>query len=126
MLGTVPKPLEWVGSSKKDLKAFPGAAQDHIGFALYQAQIGLKHRDTKPLKGFGPGVLEVVTDAGSDTYRTVYTLRFREAVYVLHAFQKKSKRGIATPQTDIELVRRRLRLAERHYRSAYGKEGSGK
>jgi len=89
--------------------------QDHIGFALYQAQIGLKHRDAKPLTGLGAGVLEVVSRFDTDTFRAVYTVRFPKAVYVLHAFQKKSKRGIATPRLEIERVRDRLRVAERHY-----------
>ena len=85
-----------------------------MGFALYQAQVGGKHVAAKPLKGFsGTGVLEVVDDYDGDTYRTVYTLRFAETVYVLHAFQKKSKRGISTPRRDIELVTRRLEMARR-------------
>jgi len=115
------RPLEWVGSSKADLRAFPGAVQDHLGFALYQAQAGLKHRDAKPLKGFGSGVLEVVSLHDGETYRAVYTVRFAGAVYVLHAFQKKSKKGIATPKPVMELVRQRLRSAARHYEANYGK-----
>jgi len=115
------RPLEWVGSSKDDLKAFPGPVQDHIGFALYQAQIGLKHRDAKPMAGLGAGVLEIVSDFDRNTWRAVYAVRFREAVYVLHAFQKKSRRGIATPKSEIELVRRRLKLAEQHYEATHGK-----
>ena len=107
--------MEWVGSSLEDLREFPGTVQDHIGFALYQAQIGLKHRDAKPLTGLGAGVLEVVSRFDTDTFRAVYTVRFPKAVYVLHAFQKKSKRGIATPRLEIERVRDRLRVAERHY-----------
>jgi phage-related protein len=82
------RPLQWVGSSRADLKAFPDAVQDHVGFALYQAQAGLKHRDAKLLKGLGSGVLEVVSRHDGDTYRAVYTVRFKAAVYVLHAFQK--------------------------------------
>ena len=81
------KPLLWVASSKADLKRFPGEVQDHIGFALYQAQIGLVHRDAKPMSGLGSGVLEVVSDFDTNTYRAVYAVRFKEAVYVLHAFQ---------------------------------------
>jgi phage-related protein len=84
-----------------------------MGFALYEAQCGLKPTAAKPLKGFGgAGVLEVVSDYQSDTYRAVYTVRLEERVYVLHAFQKKSKKGIATPKADIELIKRRLRQAE--------------
>ncbi len=117
------RPLEWVGSSKGDLKEFPDEAQDHVGFALYQAQLGLKHRDAKPLAGFGAGVLEVVSDFDKSTYRAVYAVRFRHAVYALHAFQKKSKRGIATPKAEIDLVKQRLAAAEQHYEATYG-EGS--
>ena len=93
-----------------------------MGFALYQAQIGLKHRDAKPLRGFGSGVLEVIADLDTNTYRAVYSVRFREAVYVLHAFQKKSKRGIATPKSDIDLITRRMRAAEQHHDAVYGKK----
>lgn len=115
------RPLRWVGSSRDDLKEFPDDVRDHIGFALYQAQIGLKHRNAKPLTGLGSGVLEVVSDFDTNTYRAVYAVRFREAVYVLHAFQKKSRKGIATPKADIELVKRRLKAAEQH-QATYGKE----
>ncbi len=115
------RPLEWVGSSRDDLKRFPDDVQDRVGYALYQAQLGLRHRDATSLSGLGPGVIEVVSDFDTNTYRTVYTVRFQEAVYVLHAFQKKSKRGITTPRIDIELVRRRLRAAEQHCESMYRK-----
>ena len=115
------RPLAWVGSSKEDLKAFPDAVQDHLGFALYQAQAGLKHRDAKPLKGLGPGILEVVSRHEGNAYRTVYTVRFAAAVYVLHAFQKRAKKGIATPKHEIDLVRRRLRAAQQDYEENYGK-----
>ncbi len=102
------KPLRWVGSSLQDLRAFPDDVQRVTGYALYLAQTGGKHPDAKPLKGFrGAGVLEVVDDFERDTYRAVYTVRFRTAVYVLHVFQKKAKHGIATPREDIELVRAR-------------------
>jgi phage-related protein len=113
------KPLEWVGSSKSDLKSFPDEVQDEIGFVLHQAQIGSKHRDAKLIAHPGTGVLEAISRFDKNTYRAVYTMRFREAVYVLHAFQKKSKRGIATPKTELDLVRRRLLAAERHYRDAH-------
>lgn len=116
------KPLEWVGSSKDDLKAFPGEVQDQVGFALYQAQAGLKHRDAKSLRGLGPGVLEVVSRHDGNTYRAVYAVRFAAAVYVLHAFQKKAKRGIATPKREIDLVKRRLRAAAQHYEVSRGKD----
>ena len=121
MQGKPARPLEWVGSSRNDLRSFPDEVQDHIGFALYQAQLGLKHRDAKPLTGLGSGMLEIVSDFDVNSYRTVYLVRFRDAVYVLHAFQKKSKRGIATPKSEIDLVKRRLKAAEWHYEATYGK-----
>src|SRR5450755_3519554 len=108
------KPLVWVGSSRKDLCDFPEPVQDHIGYALWVAQRGGKHRDTKTLSGFGgAGVLEVIRDFRGDTFRAVYTVRYAGAVYVLHAFQKKSKTGRETPRRDIERVNQRLREAER-------------
>ena len=103
------------------MRAFPDEVQDHIGFALYQAQIGLKHRNAKPVTGLGSGVLEVVSDSDANTYRAVYAVRYREAVYVLHAFRKKSKRGIATPKSEIDMVKRRLKMAARHHDATYGK-----
>lgn len=115
------RPVFWIGSSREDLKTFPGEVLDHIGFALYQAQIGLKHREAKPLKGFGPGILEVVSRHDGNTYRAVYTVRWRNAVYVLHAFQKKARRSIATPKQEIDLIRQRFSAAERHYEAMYGK-----
>ena len=114
------KPVQWVGSSKSDLKRFPDAVQDRMGFAIYQAQAGLRHRDAKPLKGFGSAVLEVVARYDGDTFRAVYTVRFETAVYVLHAFQKKAKRGAATPKPELDMVRRRLRVAEQHDRDTHG------
>ena len=107
------KPLYWVGSSKKDIALMPGEVQDIFGYALYLAQIGQKHDDVKPLKGLGSaGVLEVVEDWHGDTYRAVYTVRFAAAVFVLHVFQKKSRKGIETPKHEIALIRERLRAAE--------------
>src|SRR6202790_4867252 len=108
------KPVIWVGTSRKDLREFPEPVQDHVGFALYVAQRGGKHRDAKALSGFGgAGVLEIVEDYRGDTFRAVYTLRYAGAVYVLHAFQKKSKTGRETPRRDIELIEQRLREAEK-------------
>ena len=102
------------GSSLKDLREFPDAVQDHTGYVLFVAQQGGKHRGAKPLTGFGgAGVVEVVKDYRGDTFRAVYTLRYAGAVYVLHAFQKKSKTGRETPRGDIELIKQRLREAER-------------
>lgn len=110
------KPLLWVGSSRKDLRGFPQEVKLVMGFALHVAQLGGKHPDSKPLRGFqGAGVLEVIEEHEGNAYRAVYTVRFQEAVYVLHAFQKKSKKGIATPKSDIHLVRERLRRAEQDY-----------
>lgn len=110
------KPVEWVGSSYKDFRSFPDVVQDVMGFALYQAQIGRIHDNAKPLKGFGgASVLEIIDDYRSDTYRAVYTVKFETAVYVIHAFQKKSKKGIKTPQEDLDLIRRRLKAAEEDY-----------
>ena len=92
----------------------PDEVKSHMGYALYVAQLGGKHRDAKPLKGFGgAGVLEVVKDHHGDTFRSVYTVRLAGAVYVLHVFQKKSKTGIATPKRDLDLIETRLREAER-------------
>ena len=115
------KPLYWVGSSRDDLKGFPDKVQDHIGFALYQAQIGLKHRDAKPMAGIAPGLMEVISRSSDGTYRAVYTVAFAAALYVLHAFQKKSKRGTTTPRLEIELIRQRLKLAMRYHAAAYEK-----
>jgi phage-related protein len=110
------KPVEWVGSSYRDFRSFPDEVQDVMGFAIYQAQIGRTHSSAKPLKGFGgAGVLEIVDDCRSDTYRAVYTVKFESAVYVLHAFQKKSRKGIKTPKEDMDLIRRRLKAAEEDY-----------
>jgi phage-related protein len=106
------KPVVWTGNSLDVLKMFPSAVQDEVGYALYLAQRSEKHVSAKPLKGVGTGVLEIVSDHRGDTFRAVYTVRFRDRVYVLHAFQKKSKRGIATPQAEIDLIRQRLKLAK--------------
>lgn len=114
------KPLNWVGSSKRDLLEFPEPVKDTIGTALSVAQFGGKHPAAKPWKGEGAGVLEVVEDHAGDAYRAVYTVRFENAVYVLHAFQKKSPRGIKTAQRDVELVRRRLKVAQYDYEERYG------
>jgi len=108
------KPAIWVGSSLKDLREFPEPVQDHMGHALFVAQRGGKHRDTKTLTGFGgAGVVEIFKDWRGDTFRAVYTLRYAGAVYVLHAFQKRSKTGRETPGRDVELIKQRLREAER-------------
>jgi len=110
------RPVHWVGSSRDDLRGFPPEARRDIGFALSFAQKGEKHPSAKPLKGFhGAGVLEIVEDCRGATCRAIYTVRFAEAVYVLHAFKKKSKVGIATPKHEIDLVATRLKWAAADY-----------
>ena len=107
------RPLEWIGSSHKDLMQLPADVRKSVGFALHFAQHGEQHPASKVLKGFGgAGVLEVVENDVGGTYRAVYTVRFEEAVFVLHCFQKKSKSGIATPKADMDVVRARLKMAE--------------
>ena len=109
------KPLAWVGASKKELLAMPDAVIDVMGYALHLAQNGLKHDQAKVLKGFGSaGVLEVVEDDDGNTYRAVYTVRFKSAIYVLHCFQKKSHKGISTPKHEMDLIEARLKLAKLH------------
>ena len=110
------KELEWIGSSKKDLMEFPVGVRKVAGHALYIAQDGEKYHDAKPLKGFkGASVLEIRLDDRSGTYRVMYTVQFEEVVYVLHAFQKKSKAGIATPKKEMECLEKRLAEAQRRY-----------
>src|SRR5437588_4085714 len=111
-----PKPVFWIASSRKDLKKFPKVVRQTFGQALFDAQTGGKHPDAKPLKGFhGAGVLEVAEDDDGNTYRAVYTVKFAGVVYVLHAFQKKSKSGSKTPAEEIERVKARLKEAKKHY-----------
>lgn len=117
------KELYWIGSSIKDLRAFPTEVKEEFGYALFQVQQGKTPRGAKPLKGYGGAtVLELRTDFETDTYRAVYTVRFAEAVYVLHAFQKKSKQGIATPQSALDLIKRRLRQAQQDYEARQQKQ----
>jgi phage-related protein len=119
-MSLTPKPVEWIASSLDDLKDFPEDVQQAVGYALYRAQCGEQHSSVKPLKGFkGASVLEVVQDFDGDTYRAVYTVKLEEVIYVLHAFQKKSKHGIATPKQDIELLEARLKRAKEHYDKYY-------
>jgi len=114
------KRLDFVGSSREDLRDFPEEVRQDIGYALFEIQKGAKLLSAKPLKGFGgSGVLEIVENFIGDTYRAVCTVKFEKVVYVLHCFQKKSKRGIKTPQQDIELIRRRLHAAEEDYKAHY-------
>ena len=113
-----PKPLVWMGSSKRDLQRLPSSVIDVFGFALYLAQTGGRHPDTKILRGFADAsVIEVIESASTGTYRAVYTVRFPEKVFVLHVFQKKSKSGSATPKADMGVIRERLRMAELLIRS---------
>jgi len=108
----VKKPVVWLGNTLDELRQFPDDVRDEMGYALYLAQMGDKQPTAKPLKGFsGAGVLEIVDNFDGDTYRTVYTVKLAGVVYVLHAFQKKSKKGISTPKQDIDLIKQRLKLA---------------
>ncbi len=112
------KAVIWLGNSLENLREFPQGVRSEIGFAIYQAQRGVKHVSAKPLKGFGgAGVLEVVADDDGNAYRAVYTVKFREVIYVLHVFQKKSSRGSKTPQPDLKLIGARLRQAQDRYQS---------
>jgi phage-related protein len=122
MVGEPPvRPAYWIGSSLDDLRAFPPAVQREMGRAVRVAQLGGKHESAKPLKGFkGAGVLEVVEDHVGDTYRAVYTVRLEGSVYVLHVFQKKSKKGVRTPGHVIDVIKHRLRTAERDHRERKG------
>lgn len=110
------KPIMWIASSKSDLTDLPEVVQDEIGYALYQAQKGEKSDKAKPFKGFGSAaVLEIVENDSGGTYRAVYTVKFKDAVAVLHVFQKKSKQGITTPKQDVDLIKSRFKLAEQKY-----------
>jgi phage-related protein len=121
------KELEWIGSARKDLLALPLLVRRVFGYALYVVQLGVKPPEAKPLKGFGgAGVLELTEDFKGDTYRAVYTVRFAAKVYVLHVFQKKAKHGIATPDHDLDLIRERLKRAEKLYESVINQNRDGK
>lgn len=104
------KEIVWVGSSLEDLRKFPEAVKDEIGYALHRAQEGKKHNKAKPLKGFR-GVLEIVSSFQTDTYRAIYAIKLGNNIYVLHTFKKKSKTGIKTPKPDINMIETRLREA---------------
>mgnify|MGYP001803149090 FL=1 len=124
-MSDVLKPVEWIGSSLNDLKEFPEEVQQVVGYALYLAQCGEKHENAKPLKGFkGAGMLEIVEDFDSNTYRAIYTVKLADVIYVLHAFQKKSKRGISTPKQDIELIEARFKRAKEYHAKNYSKNKS--
>lgn len=116
------KPVEWIGSSLDDLKQFPQEVQSDMGYALYLAQTGMLYSSCKPLKGFkGAGVIEIVEKFDGNAYRAVYTVKLEGVIYVLHAFQKKSKQGITTPKQEMDLVKRRLKEAQEHYQTYYDK-----
>jgi phage-related protein len=118
------KPLNFVGSSRENLREFPDEVKEDIGYALFEVQRGGKPVSAKPLKGFGgAGVLEILEDFRGGTYRAVYTVRFSEVIYVLHCFQKKSKQGIKTPKQDLDLIRRRLKSAEEDHKTYYAEGG---
>lgn len=116
------KPLRWIASSRKDFADFPPKVQETFGFELFLAQSSLKAPSAKLLKGFGSGVVELIEDYDGDTYRAVYTVHFKHAVYVLHCFKKKSKQGIATPQIDKERIKKRLQDAHNDHSNLIGKE----
>jgi phage-related protein len=116
------KPLHWIGTSKRDLLEFPERVVDNIGYALGVVQFGGFPPSAKPWKGLGPGVSEIVENDAAGTFRAVYTVRFSEAIYVLHAFQKKSPSGVRTARRDVELIGQRLEAARRDHEERYGKE----
>ena len=114
------RPLHWVGSSKRDLLGFPEDVVSDLGFALGVVQQGGTPPAAKHWKGEGAGVLEIVEDHLGDTFRVVYTIRFEQAIYVLHCFQKKSPSGIRTASTDVDLIHERVKLAKADYEVRYG------
>jgi phage-related protein len=122
-LSPLEKPLLWVASSKRDLLAMPEPVRRDMGIALSVAQHGGRHRAAKPWKGEGAGVFEVISDYDGDTYRSVYTVRYRRAIYVLHCFQQKSPSGVRTARHDIEKIHERLKAARTDYEARHG-EGS--
>jgi phage-related protein len=115
------RPLFWIASSLSDLQAFPEVVQDKIGAALSLAQFGGKHSSAKPWKGTRPGLFEIVEDYRGDAYRAIYAVQFADAVYVLHAFQKKSPTGIGTPKRHVELVAQRFNQLQREYEARRGR-----
>ncbi len=115
--------LEYIASSRKDLAKLPFDVKQTFAQGLELARIGEKHLDASPLKGFkGASVLELIEDYRGDTFRAMYTVRFQKAVYVLHVFKKKSKSGIKTPKQDIDKIKKRLKMAEAHYKEKYLKK----
>ena len=117
------KKLTWLADSRSNVKSFPAGVQDDIGYALYAAQLGETSFKVKPIHGLGSGVMEIAANDESGTYRAVYTVSIGDSIYVIHAFQKKTKAGIATPKSGIDLVRRRLKQLRSEVKNAE-KEGS--
>ncbi len=121
------KPLDWIGSSKKNLQELPKEIQREIGHSLHLAQIGQEDSDSKPLKGFGSAnVREIIRNDSEGTYRAVYTLEFKDIIYVLHVFKKKSKTGIETPKQEMELIRNRIKMAQCIYKEWKNNENQTK
>lgn len=119
------RPLLWVGSSRKDYAAFPTGVQEGFGFELFLTQTGQHPPSAKVLKGMGHGVVELIGDFDGDTFLSVYTVHFETAIYVLHCFKKKSKRGIQTPKADLDLIRRRIQMAEADHKTRTKKDRRG-
>ncbi len=115
------KTLTWLCNSRSCVRLFPASVQDDIGFALYLAQLGDLSPKAKPLQGLGTGVMEIIANDGSGTYRAVYTVSIGNSIFVIHAFQKKSKSGIATPQSEIEIIRQRLKQLRSEVKNAQNK-----
>lgn len=116
------KPVEWIGTSRKDLRSLPEVVRRKVGYSLFRAQEGKVSADAKLMRGLGPGLVEVVADHDRNAYRAVYTVRFAHAIYVLHVFQEKSRSGVTTPKQHIDLIRNRLKTAAEHYRSTFEEE----
>jgi phage-related protein len=114
------RPLVWMGDSRKNVKVFPDEVRASVGYALQLVQAGETPHEAKPLRGIDSGVYEIVKRYDTDTYRAVYAVKIGERVYVLHAFQKKSKRGIKTPQSDIDLIKQRYKDAIAREQEIYG------
>ncbi len=115
------KKVDWIGSSKGDLVKFPRSVVKAIGTALLIAQYGGTSPSAKAFRVKGGGVMEVVEDFATNTYRAVYTVRFEDRIYVLHCFQKKSKKGIKTPKQDVDLIKSRLKHAQADYNKRHGR-----
>ena len=113
------KPVHWISSCLRDLKSFPEVVRQEVGFSIYLAQLGDRAANVVSMVGFQGKVLEVVVDDGGETYRAIYTVRFAKAIYAIHAFQKKSKKGIATPKPELDLIEKRLKTAAEHYKANY-------